>query len=348
MTIQKQYINVLVHVLLWALLGFVLLTYTPLTWGVTLPHAFWVKQTFQYLILIVLFYVNMHVMVPRLLLQNKTFWFIVVNLAIVVLILMASKWYDMWSNLPQQIDNALGIHRRPNPKGFDLFMLYTTLLVQGISTSITAIENWQKDGQLRQQLQQQQVSSELSFLKAQIHPHFFFNTLNNIYSLTFIDIETSRQALHKLSWMMRYLLYETQNDVTLLSKELRFLKDYIELMRLRLNAHSTVVFEEPDLLSDQTIAPMLLMSFVENAFKHGVSASQGGEIRITVRQEGNLLVMDVTNPVFPKMNEVIDDGGIGLTNTQRRLNLLYKGRHQLFYHLSPENVYRVHLELELA
>lgn len=346
MTIKKQYIYILSIVLLWALLGFVLLTYTPLTWNIVLPREFWIKQIFQYVILILLFYLNMYIIVPRLLLKHNTVWFIAVNLTIVVIIIFINMLYDSWSHLPQLLDNALGmdIHR----KGFDIFTLYTTLLVLGISTSITAIQNWEKKAQLSQQLQQQQVSSELSFLKTQIHPHFFFNTLNNIYALTFIDISTSREALHKLSWMMRYLLYETPQDVTLLSKELRFLKDYIELMRLRLNKHTTVVFEEPELLNDQAITPMLLMPFVENAFKHGVSASQGGEIRIKVLQEGNRLIMDVQNPVFLIPNEVIDDGGIGLANTQRRLNLLYQDRHQLSCYLTPENIYHVHLDLKLV
>src|SRR5690606_41040104 len=110
------------------------------------------------------------------------------------------------------------------------------------------------------------IGSELSFLKAQINPHFFFNTLNNIYALTYVDVETSRSALHKLSRMMRYLLYDTQAGITPLSQELSFVKDYIELMKLRLNETTKVVFKEPDLKENIQIPPMLFLPYIENAF----------------------------------------------------------------------------------
>lgn len=343
---NSTYISILVHVLLWALLGFVLITYTPLTWGVTLPGEFWIKQIFHYAVLVTLFYVNTQVITPRLLLKHNTLAFIIVNLVIILVTMLVNRWVNEWLHLPELIDKVLGIHKRHNGD-IDVFMLLTILLVLGISTSITAIQSRQKDLLAHQQLQQQQVSSELSFLKAQIHPHFFFNTLNNIYSLTFIDIEASRQALHKLSWMMRYLLYETQNDTTLLSNEIRFAKDYIELMRLRLNKNITLHFEEPAELNDTTIAPMLLLPFIENAFKHGISTKEQGHISIVITQHGMHLTVHIENNVFEKTNEQIDDGGIGLTNTRRRLNLLYENRYQLNTYLTPENIYRVHLEIDL-
>lgn len=343
---NRTYISILVHVLLWVLLGFVLITYTPLTWGVTLPEEFWIKQVYHYAVLVTLFYVNARVLTPRLLLKHDTFTFILVILAIVIVTMLVNQWINHWMHLPELLDEILGVKRRHNGD-FDIFTLLTVLLVLGISTSITAIQSWQKDLQAHQQLQQQQVSSELSFLKAQIHPHFFFNTLNNIYSLTFIDIEESRQALHKLSWMMRYLLYETQNDTTLLSNEIRFAKDYIELMRLRLNKNTTLHFEEPAGLNDTTIAPMLLLPFIENAFKHGVSATEQGHISIVIAQHGMHLTVHIENNVFENTNEQIDDGGIGLTNTRRRLNLLYENRYQLNTYLTPEHIYRVHLEIDL-
>jgi LytS/YehU family sensor histidine kinase len=332
--------------LLWSLLSFVLLIYTPLTWGLTLPKEFWLKQVFQYVVLIALFYANAGVFVPRLLLKNKVLSFTLVLLVIITGVMVINQWVNTFTNLPKLLDQILGTKRQHKGE-FDIFMLLTILLVLGISTSITAIQSWQKDFQKHQQLQQQQISSELSFLKAQIHPHFFFNTMNNIYSLTFIDIDTSRQALHKLSWMMRYLLYETQNDTTLLSKEIRFVKDYIELMQLRLNKNITVSFESPEALVDKTIAPMLLLPFIENAFKHGVSATEKGHIAIRIAQQDNQLILHAENNIFANTTAQIDDGGIGLTNTRRRLNLLYKNQHQLTTCEMPDNIYQVHLELNL-
>src|SRR4029077_327973 len=109
-----------------------------------------------------------------------------------------------------------------------------TALVIGISTAITAIQKWQKDNQERKELEKEKVTSELSFLKAQINPHFFFNTLNNIYALTAVYAELAGKAIHQLSRMMRYLLYGTQQRHTMLSQEIAFVKDYISLMQLRL------------------------------------------------------------------------------------------------------------------
>jgi LytS/YehU family sensor histidine kinase len=140
----------------------------------------------------------------------------------------------------------------------------------GIGTSITAVQKSQKDTLLRQEeallrksLEQQKTDSELSFLKAQINPHFFFNTLNNIYALTMINVESSRQVLLKLSRMMRYVLYETQKDGVLLSQEIAFVQDYIELMQLRLTDKVEVIFKRPTPLKEVTIAPMLRLPFVE-------------------------------------------------------------------------------------
>lgn len=121
----------------------------------------------------------------------------------------------------------------------------------------------QEEALLRKSLEQQKTDSELSFLKAQINPHFFFNTLNNIYALTMINVESSRQVLLKLSRMMRYVLYETQKDGVLLSQEIAFVQDYIELMQLRLTDKVEVIFKRPTPLKEVTITPMLRLPFVE-------------------------------------------------------------------------------------
>jgi two-component system LytT family sensor kinase len=228
----------------------------------------------------------------------------------------------------------------------DATLLLTACLLVGFSTSISITRIWQKDLLRSQQLVQKQLDSELSFLKAQIHPHFFFNTLNNIYSLTFIDVESSRASLHKLSRMMRYLLYETENDRTSLQREIDFVKDYIELMQLRVNKHTTVEFEEPLIVTEKAIAPMILLPFVENAFKHGVHSVKESRILIKIRQDSDLLVLEVENTLFPRREQGIDDGGIGLSNTRRRLELIYAKQYRL--HCGPDNdKYSVHLELEL-
>ncbi len=353
----RPYVSPLIHVLVWGLLGFLLLLYWPLSWQASgqfmLPIQFWIKQGILFCLLVGIFYLNAYVWVPRFLFQNRNGWFLVIALTASLALVFFVQQVDAWLNLPELIHKALhpDSNEPPRPrKVFDNYNFMLTLLVLGISTSVKAVQKWQKDAQLRLSLEQQKTSSELSFLKAQINPHFFFNTLNNIYILTTIDVEIARQALHRLSRMMRYVLYETQKDTTLLSQEVSFLQDYIELMQLRLTDKVEVIFESPPVLNDVLLAPMLFLPFVENAFKHGVSAQLPSRIHIAIHQQGPVLQLEVRNTKFNEKRMVLDESnGIGLTNTRRRLNLLYPHHYDLQVNEDKtENEYQVCLTLDLS
>jgi two-component system LytT family sensor kinase len=240
---------------------------------------------------------------------------------------------------------------RPGRYRFDFVGLLITLLVLGISTAITVVRNWQHDAQVRERLEQQRVSAELAMLKAQINPHFFFNTLNNIYSLTLIDGEQARAALHRLSRMMRYVLYDTAAGPTQLSQEVAFVQDYITLMQLRLTDRVTVTFDHPEPVREVPIAPMILLPFVENAFKHGVAATQASSIYVGLRQPTpDQLEIEVRNTLFPTpATDLAGSNGIGLVNTRRRLDLLYPGQYTLrVVEHTPENEFAVHLSLHVG
>ncbi len=354
----RPYISPLIHVLVWALLGFLLLLYPPLSWQsslqITLPDQFWIKQGIVFCLLIAIFYVNAKILVPKLLFNNRNAWFIALTIAASVSLVYFAQMVDAWLNLRELMHQAFHPNDDSAPRrresSFDVFMFLITLLVLGISTSVTAVQKWQKDALLRQQLEQQKVSSELSFLKAQINPHFFFNTLNNIYVLTTLNVETARQALHKLSRMMRYVLYETKKDTTLLSQEIAFVQDYIELMKLRLTDKVEVTFEKPNGVNDVLISPMLLLPFIENAFKHGVSAQLPSRIYIAISQHSPLLQMQVVNTMFTEKGLSFEEShGIGLVNTKRRLDLLYPNHHMLSVNENTDkNEYQVHLTLDLS
>ena len=350
---SRAYITILLHVLLWMLFAFILLFYQPLTWNIALPYQFWIKQGVALIILVVVFYVNSYALVPQLLLKNKNVGFLVVILLISVIASLIIRWVDESLHLPglmNQAFNKIGIPRLPKRGDkVDIFVVMMTLFITGISTSVTLIQKWQADKQLREALEKEKIGSELSFLKAQINPHFFFNTLNNIYALTHVDIENSRRALHKLSRMMRYLLYDTQAGITPLSKEISFIVDFIELMKLRLNHTTKVVFEGPIIEHDIQIAPMLFLPYVENAFKHGVSSLEASEISIELSIENKVLEMTVKNSIFSEDVIIADTyGGIGLTNTKRRLDLLYPGKHTFLAGKNEEtNEFIVHLTLTL-
>ncbi len=349
----RPYIKSLIHILIWVFLGLVLLLFHPLSLQVEFPEEFWIKQGFLFFLLVVIFYLNAQILVPRLLFQNRTALFLAALVGASLLLMVLVQTVDLWLNLPELMHNTFrdGEEEAPPVKAghwFNAFLLLITFLVLGISTSVSSIQKWQKDTQLRQELEQQRVSTELLFLKAQINPHFFFNTLNNIYALTHTDVELSRKALHKLSRMMRYVLYETQKDTTLLSQEIAFLQDYIGLMQLRLSDKAVVNFQKPEPLKDIAIAPMLFLPFVENAFKHGVSALQASEIYISLQQEEGQLHLKVRNPIFTRQGLVAEESnGIGLVNTRRRLDLLYPDKYSLYVNEDgSENEFLIQLSLQ--
>lgn len=347
----RRSVPLLIHVLGWLLLGLALLFIPPLNVDVNWPTLFWVKQIIQFAMLIGMFYLNAQVLVPRLLFHDRTKTYVLAALGIITAFLLVLWAIDVGFNLPELIHRAFHPDGSGRPRHGRWFQpaLLTALLVIGISTSVTAVQKWQSDAQLRQQLEQARTTSELSFLKAQINPHFFFNTLNNIYALTLTDVDAAREALHRLSRMMRYVLYETQNNRTLLSREIAFVQDYLQLMQLRLTDKVTVTFEQPVPLSDVPIAPMLILPFVENAFKHGVSALHESRIHIGIRQQQNQLRMEVRNTLFSDKSTSLEAGsGIGLTNTRRRLDLLYPDHYTLAVDERTDlNEYVVYLNIDL-
>lgn len=352
----RGYLTPLIHVLVWSLFGLTFLLFQPLTGRLTMPPQFWLKQGLMFGIWIAIFYLTARVSVPRLLFLGQTGWFVVTLFTTALGVLLFSKLLEMSLNLPVLMDRAFEVAAgRPRllhlGSRFDAMGLLTTMFVLGISTSITVVQKWQHDAEIRQSLEQQRVSSELSVLKAQINPHFFFNTLNNIYALTLLDGEQARTAIHRLSRMMRYVLYDTAGGLTLLSQEIAFVQDYITLMQLRLDERVTVIFERPEPVRDVPVAPMLLLPFLENAFKHGVGATQASCIYIALRQPTpDVVELEVRNTRLAlPATDLAGSNGIGLVNTRRRLDLLYPGQFNLLVDdRTPANEFRVHLTLHVA
>ncbi|WP_420146886.1 sensor histidine kinase [Spirosoma sp.] len=349
---SRRYVTLLIHVLGWILMGYLLFFYQSINSEMQFPRLFWVRQVIFFGLMVGVFYLNAYWMVPRLLLRGQTSGYIFTLIGIISAVMAVIWFIEIGLDLSIQMYHTFHPKGdgRPRFYGWVQPTLFTILLVMGISTSIAMLQKWQDEANLRTTLEQAKTTSELSFLKAQINPHFFFNTLNNIYALTLIDVETAREALHRLSRMMRYVLYETQSGTTLLSKELAFLSDYIQLMQLRLTDKVTVTLDTPSPLRDQAIAPMIFLPFVENAFKHGVSTLEPSGIRIRIQQKEHQLLMDVSNTLFPQKTASLEVGnGIGLTNTRRRLDLLYPNQYVLSIddHNSAGE-YRVHLTLNVS
>ena len=342
--IFRPYLFTGLHILSWLLLGFIMLFYIPLTWNVVLPTVFWIWQIIVLLLLIIVFYSNARIIVPKTIIKDNTSPFLLWALLIVFVMQIIAYFYTSQTDLHSKIRLVLGLRKYKSPY-FDNYVLMLTLLVLGISTSWAMLQHWQKAAQHKQKLEQDKTMAELAMLKAQINPHFFFNSLNSIYSLTYTDIEDSRNALHTLSRMMRYLLYSTEETTTLL-KEADFMKDFIALMKLRANSKLTITTDIPQKIHDYPIVPMLLLPLVENAFKHGVHATDKSEIHISLRQKDSTLEFEVENTYFEK-SSTTNEGGIGLTNTKRRLHLIYPDKHTLKAGIAPNGKYNVKLHLTL-
>lgn len=205
--------------------------------------------------------------------------------------------------------------------------------VVAISAVIALLKNWYQHQQSAQNLAKDKLEAELKFLKAQIHPHFLFNTLNSLYSLTLKKSDNAPEVVLKLSSLMDYMLYDANAATVPLEKELDYIKNYIALEQVRYGARVDVQFTATGSIAGRQIAPMMLLPFVENAFKHGVSTeTKGAWIRIDVKVSEEKLVLLVENcKCGEKASASTRDmaSGIGLKNLQRRLELLYEGRYKL-------------------
>lgn len=348
--LNPRFLNVILHLLVWSLLTYLLFMYPPLMKiGAKLPERFRLRQVVHMIMMIGAYYVNMHYLIPKYLLNGRMTVF---SLYIVLILAFSGLFMarlEIWLDLMETLDPTI-VKRIWSNNYIDFFGLFTTIFVLGISTSSSIIQRWNRDWKVRQELETQRAITELAYLRSQINPHFFFNTLNTIYSLTYSDAESSRKVLLKLSAMMRYLLYETKNNVTDVHHELVFLQNYIDIMKLRLNKRTVVNVVLPEKLAEMPIAPMLLLPFIENAFKHGVDDVHPGLITVIIEQFNTGISIEVENDIFlSDKKEEEDQDGIGLANTRRRLDLLYPGQYQLNVNENNERGrYQVNLKIELV
>ncbi len=222
-----------------------------------------------------------------------------------------------------------------------------SLLIAGFNTAIATTNRWIKEEQARREAEKEQVKSELAFLQNQISPHFFMNTLNNIHALIGADSDLARDSVLKLSALMRYLLYESGRGTTTLKKEAEFIRSYVNLMQLRFDKNVTIDLDLPPNLNDISLPPLLFVSFIENAFKHGISYREPSSISFRLHQSPDTLEFTSVNtiPANWNVNTISGDGGIGLDNIRKRLDLLFKEKYKLEIY-KTEHEFRVNLILQ--
>lgn len=343
--------KVIIHLLVWSLVTFMLFIYPSLIYvNAKIPNDFVIKQVVHIILMVISYYSNALFLVPKLLLREKLPQFILGTIIVLFCSSYALNLVDNALDIAVQMAPIRGQMKAPSAF-FDSFGFFTTLFVLAISTIISMMEKWNREHHRLGELENQQVKSELSFLKAQIHPHFFFNTLNTIYALTYTDISGSRKVLHTLSRMMRYLLYETQHNKVPLADELSFIGDYIEVMKLRVDANTKIIFSVDAEPENMDIAPMLLLPYIENAFKHGIDDIDLLTISIAISIGEHGISLTTKNTIVGNNGALTENEcskGIGLANTKRRLELLYEGKHILQTRIDEtKNEYNLYLKLDL-
>ena len=327
--LQSKYSGWLIHLTAWAVIFgmplFVTSPDRPLMTGSEYLRFLLVPLSFM-----VVFYTNYFLLIERYLFTRQTGRFLGGNALLIAAVIVGLHLLFRYVLPPDAQHPPLP---RPWQDSERFFAGHAALylLVVGAGVAIRMTGGWYKAEAARQELEHSRTQAELQNLKSQLNPHFLFNTLNNIYSLIQIDADRAQQAVHDLSRMLRYVLYESSCPTVPLAAEVEFLRDYIELMRIRLPRHVEVGVSLPEEPSPTPVAPLLFISLIENAFKHGTSNDRPSFIRIDIHERGGELVCCIRNSCFPKTASDRSGSGIGLKNLSKRLEMIYPQRHTFEY-----------------
>ena len=309
--------------------------------------------------LVFFYYLNTLILIPRLMVHERWLWYAVSIAACLAVFLYAPRAIATLIVQPEFIyqNNAYvrnpaftGIPKVTHPPRWrprtaaDPYNTVLFFLVFAFGTCISITQRWLKTEQNRKETENEKLNTELSFLKSQVNPHFFFNTLNNIYSLAVVRSEKTAPAVMKLSSIMRYILTETERNLVPLRNEVDFIHNFIELQQVRLTDKVQLNFAVDGSLDDMLVAPLVFIPFVENAFKYGVSTKETSTISINIHTASNKIFFNCVNHIVLSENNFAENTGIGINNVKRRLELMYPGRHVLV--TKEENrYYTVHLEI---
>lgn len=198
-----------------------------------------------------------------------------------------------------------------------------SLLIAGFNTSIAVTNKWVEEEQARKEVEREHIRSELAFLQNQVSPHFFMNTLNNIHALIEADSALAQDAVLRLSELMRYLLYESERGDTTLRKEAVFLQSYVNLMKLRVDDRVKIDLDIQSVYENVSLPPLLFISFIENSFKHGISYRETSHLSFSLKGDKEKIEFIAVNTIPSVQNPAKEEGGIGLENIRKRLDLLY-------------------------
>lgn len=328
---KSKYRYLILHLLCWSVIIVVPMFFHSSSEDTTMVLNRYVRWLGNPLAYMLVFYINYLLLVPRFLLKRndwKTFL-----LANVLVILAGLFFIDLchWfaELLLPDLPNNSPRPKKPYvrlPRYF--WAVLTFILIIALAVAVRMIQRWQHIEEARKEAEAARAEAELSNLRNQMNPHFLLNTLNNIYALIAFDQEKAQTAVGELSKLLRHVLYENQQDFVPLYKEVDFMRNYIELMKIRVTDSVKIETDIDIQPNDSTpVAPLIFISLIENAFKHGISPQGKGEIKIDLHQVNGDITCEICNTCYPKRENDKSGSGIGLEQVGRRLELLYPDRY---------------------
>ncbi|MCK5028220.1 MAG: histidine kinase [Bacteroidales bacterium] len=321
--IESKYFIILLHFLIWSTF-FVLqvlsfqasLSNRPVRIDID-PDRFFYRFVFHSVVMIALYYINSLIFIPKLFFKNKIGKFVIAIIFALVITLFLDYFFNHYFGYNEQING-----KRPP------ITIYIFLFIIAVSTSIKSIQKWFENESKQKRMIHEKVNSELSFLKSQVNPHFLFNTLNGIYSLAISKSDQTAPAIVKLSQLMRYMLDESKQQFVNLSSEIDYINTFIDLQRLRLFENVKIEFNIEGKSETIKIQPLLLIPFIENAFKHGTNSTTECKIDIDLNIKDDSIQLEIKNDILMARQED-EKSGFGLSNIKRRLELEYPNCHVL-------------------
>ncbi|SDR96000.1 Histidine kinase [Polaribacter sp. KT25b] len=336
-------INIFSHLLVWLVLFSIpyILSYGQEQDVNRIIAHFWVPLVFYAIV----FYLNYFILIDRFLFLKKIIPFIIINIIVIAFFITTKELIEnfYFEELFKKTPKVEG--EGPPLKMFIYFQMISYMAPLLFSIAIKSTKKLVKTEAERKEAANFKLKSELEHLRYQLQPHFFFNSLNNIYALVDLSPEQAKKSVHSLSKLMRYMLYETNVELISLTKEIDFMKKYIDLMKLRVSDKTVINYNFPTEESGIKIAPLLFISLIENAFKHGVSASKESTIDIVITCKDKTVLFTIENNNFPKKTDDKSGSGIGIPNIKKRLELLYPNKNS-FNTFVKDNRFTAILEIK--
>lgn len=317
----------MLHAMVWI---FLIMLFTAVgSGGFTATYGFYIEFLSLSLLNVIIFYIHLYFIIPLTLDKRKFFFWLLACLILAVSFIVIKYGFRFYMNELSGLTIAVKGEETKYNISFEIILGFfiTNGFLIFLSTVYKFTIDWFFNEREKSELEKQSLTAELAFLKSQINPHFLFNSLNNIYSLAYQKSDATPDAILKLSEIMRYMLYESNDNRVSIEKEITYLKNFIELQKLRFKGNAYVLLEVEGHINNQYIVPLILISFVENAFKHGLATDKENPIHINISIFEDKMLFTIKN----KKNKANKDqtGGIGMVNVKRRLDLTYPQKYKL-------------------